>query len=69
MPITPDIPPDDIAALRAALAAERLARQEAEARAAVGNGARLLVVQGPDAGGHRGTLDPAAEPGRLASPP
>ena len=36
---------------------------EAEARAAVGNGARLLVVQGPDAGGHRGTLDPAAEPG------
>lgn len=35
----------------------------AEARAAVGNGARLLVVQGPDAGGHRGTLDPAAAPG------
>lgn len=38
---------------------------EGEARAAVGNGARLLVVQGPDAGGHRGTLDPAAEPGTV----
>ncbi|XNY99913.1 NAD(P)H-dependent flavin oxidoreductase [Micrococcus luteus] len=37
----------------------------AEARAAVQAGARLLVVQGPDAGGHRGTLDPAAEPGTV----
>ena len=35
----------------------------AEARAAVGNGAVFLVVQGPEAGGHRGTLDPAARPG------
>ena len=35
----------------------------AEARAAVRNGAAFLVVQGPEAGGHRGTLDPAADPG------
>lgn len=34
-----------------------------EARAAVGHGAVFLVVQGPKAGGHRGTLDPAARPG------
>lgn len=36
---------------------------EAEARLAAGRGARILIVQGPDAGGHRATFDPAAEPG------
>ncbi|WP_258069865.1 nitronate monooxygenase [Arthrobacter sp. SX1312] len=35
----------------------------AEARTAAGNGAQVLVVQGPGAGGHRATFDPAAEPG------
>ncbi len=35
----------------------------AEAELAVADGARALVVQGPAAGGHRGTFDPAAEPG------
>lgn len=40
----------------------------AEARAAVGNGARFLVVQGPEAGGHRATLDPAADPDDTALP-
>jgi nitronate monooxygenase len=33
-----------------------------EARAAAGAGADALVVQGPRAGGHRGTLDPRARP-------
>ena len=41
MPTAPDIPPDDIAALRAALAAAELARQEAEARA---TGAEAMVA-------------------------
>ncbi|WP_247827398.1 nitronate monooxygenase [Arthrobacter antioxidans] len=35
----------------------------AEARTAAGHGARVLVVQGPGAGGHRATFDPAVEPG------
>jgi nitronate monooxygenase len=34
-----------------------------EARTAAERGARILIVQGPDAGGHRATFDPAAEPG------
>ncbi|HLR99579.1 MAG TPA: nitronate monooxygenase [Mycolicibacillus parakoreensis] len=34
-----------------------------EAAAAVDAGAGGLVVQGPGAGGHRGTFDPAADPG------
>ncbi|GAS96762.1 2-nitropropane dioxygenase-like enzyme [Mycolicibacterium canariasense] len=34
----------------------------AEAREAVGRGVDALAVQGPDAGGHRGTYDPAARP-------
>lgn len=34
-----------------------------EARTAADRGARILIVQGPDAGGHRATFDPAAEPG------
>ena len=34
-----------------------------EARTAGERGARILIVQGPDAGGHRATFDPAAEPG------
>ena len=34
-----------------------------EARIAVDRGAQLLIVQGPEAGGHRATFDPAAEPG------
>jgi nitronate monooxygenase len=34
----------------------------AEARAAVAAGADALVVQGPDAGGHRGTFNPAVRP-------
>ena len=38
---TPDTLPDDIGALRAALAAERLARREAEARA---SGAEAMVA-------------------------
>jgi nitronate monooxygenase len=33
-----------------------------EARVALANGAPALVVQGPLAGGHRGTFDPAAPP-------
>lgn len=41
MPITPDSPVADIIALQAALAAERLARQEAEARA---TGAEAMVA-------------------------
>ena len=35
----------------------------AEARAAADAGARVLCVQGPEAGGHRGTLDSAKVPG------
>ncbi|KQO00998.1 2-nitropropane dioxygenase [Arthrobacter sp. Leaf234] len=34
-----------------------------EAHTAAERGARILIVQGPDAGGHRATFDPAAEPG------
>ncbi|MBP3036114.1 nitronate monooxygenase [Arthrobacter sp. zg-ZUI100] len=34
-----------------------------EARAAAGAGASALCVQGPDAGGHRGTLESAKAPG------
>lgn len=34
----------------------------AEAQAAVDAGAEVLVVQGPEAGGHRGIFDPAAGP-------
>jgi transposase len=41
VPTAPDSPPDDVAALQAALAAERLARQEAEARA---SGAEAMVA-------------------------
>jgi transposase len=41
VPTAPDSLPDDIAALQAALAAERLARQEAEARA---SGAEAMVA-------------------------
>jgi hypothetical protein len=41
VPTTPDSPVADIAALQAALAAERLARQEAEARA---TGAEAMVA-------------------------
>lgn len=36
----------------------------AEARVAVARGAASLAVQGPDAGGHRGTWDLDARPGR-----
>ncbi|SDY56913.1 nitronate monooxygenase [Herbiconiux ginsengi] len=36
----------------------------AEAQIALANGAPVLVVQGPLAGGHRGTFDPAAPPPR-----
>ncbi|MGV0110973.1 nitronate monooxygenase [Arthrobacter sp. CP30] len=39
-----------------------------EAVTAAGRGARILVVQGPDAGGHRATFDPAADPGTDALP-
>jgi nitronate monooxygenase len=35
----------------------------AEAGVAVAAGADALVVQGPEAGGHRGTFDPVASPG------
>jgi len=35
----------------------------AEAAVAVSRGVDALVVQGPSAGGHRGTFDPAAAPG------
>lgn len=41
---------------------------EHEARAAAAAGAHLLCVQGPEAGGHRGTLDSAAVPGQTALP-
>ncbi|MDK1359094.1 nitronate monooxygenase [Arthrobacter sp. zg-Y1219] len=37
----------------------------AEAQAAADAGARVLCVQGPEAGGHRGTLDSAKVPGDL----
>jgi nitronate monooxygenase len=37
----------------------------AEARRAATAGADALCVQGPEAGGHRGTFDPAAPPGAL----
>ena len=37
----------------------------AEADAAVAVGVDALAVQGPSAGGHRGTFDPAAEPAAL----
>ncbi len=36
-----------------------------EAQSALAHGAAFLVVQGHRAGGHRGTLDPAAEPTRV----
>jgi nitronate monooxygenase len=36
---------------------------QGEARTAAERGAQILAVQGPDAGGHRATFDPAAEPG------
>ena len=35
-----------------------------EADAAVGCGVDAIAVQGPAAGGHRGTFDPVAEPKR-----
>lgn len=38
----------------------------AEAQHAVANGADFLVVQGPEAGGHRSVHDPLAEPETLA---
>lgn len=34
-----------------------------EAQTAADRGAQILIVQGPDAGGHRGTFDPAGDPG------
>lgn len=36
-----------------------------EARAAEAAGVQALCVQGPEAGGHRGTFDPAARPGEV----
>ena len=39
-----------------------------EAREAAACGAACLAVQGPDAGGHRGTWDPEAEPDRTPLP-
>lgn len=41
---------------------------EREARAAAAAGAHMLCVQGPEAGGHRGTLDSAANPGEAQLP-
>lgn len=38
----------------------------AEAARAVADGAMALAVQGPAAGGHRGTFDPAAQPDTVA---
>ena len=40
----------------------------AEARAAVARGAACVAVQGPDAGGHRGTWDLEADPDRTPLP-
>lgn len=40
----------------------------AEAEMAVTAGADALAVQGPSAGGHRGTFDPAAQPATLGLP-
>jgi len=40
----------------------------AEARIAAGNGAQVLVLQGPGAGGHRATFDAAADPGTQSLP-
>ncbi|MFJ7749334.1 nitronate monooxygenase [Arthrobacter sp. NPDC097144] len=39
---------------------------EQEARAAAAAGAHLLCVQGPEAGGHRGTLDSGKTPGEAS---
>ena len=41
---------------------------ETEARTAADRGPRILAVQGPDAGGHRASFNPAAEPGTTPLP-
>lgn len=54
---------EDVARLRAAGSlAVATVTNEAEARAAVALGVDGICVQGPDAGGHRGTHDAADEP-------
>ncbi|MCQ1953252.1 nitronate monooxygenase [Arthrobacter sp. zg-Y238] len=54
---------DVIAALRdAGTAVAVTVTTAAEAELAVAAGARMLCLQGPEAGGHRGTFDAAAEP-------
>lgn len=55
--------PDECARLRAAgITVVGTVTTVAEARAAVSCGVDALTVQGPEAGGHRATFDPAAEP-------
>src|SRR3712207_2507350 len=63
MTAAPDTPPDEIAALRAALAAEQLARREAEARA---SGAEAMVahLKLMIARLRRGKYGASSEPGR-----
>ena len=62
MPITADILPDGIEALKAALAAERQARQEAEARA-TGAEAMVAHLKLVIAKLRRERFGPSAEPG------
>ena len=55
--------PETIAALHAVdLAVAVTVTSGAEASLAAAAGARILCLQGPDAGGHRGSFDAAAEP-------
>ncbi|WP_409434457.1 nitronate monooxygenase [Mycobacterium sp. SMC-14] len=56
--------PDDIEALRALRILTMVTVTSAyEAGVALGHGAEALVVQGPKAGGHRGTFAPDVHPG------
>jgi nitronate monooxygenase len=47
---------------RAGIATVATVTTVGEARMAVGCGVDVIAVQGPEAGGHRGTYDPAAQP-------
>ncbi|PYC60751.1 2-nitropropane dioxygenase, partial [Streptomyces tateyamensis] len=59
--------PAEAAALRAVGTAQvATVTSVAEARAAAALGMDALCVQGPEAGGHRGTYQVAAQPGREA---
>lgn len=59
-----DIPESGVmeALTTAGIAVVLTVTSRAEAYRAVESGARALCVQGPEAGGHRGTFDPTSEP-------